>query len=97
MAQVKIIAVPPGQAPDWVRKEWIGLVLPVAENVPSDTFAMGVLGGKVENPDGFPVETVAAIKALDDKSPRAAQWWKDHVYPNLMPWLVFHRNVCQLL
>jgi hypothetical protein len=31
MACIRIIAVPPGPAPEWVREEWVGLVLPLPE------------------------------------------------------------------
>lgn len=97
MIQIKIIDVPPGQAPDWVRKEWVGLIMPVAENLPPIISACGVLGGKVENPNGYPIETSIAIEALTKKSPEAAQWWKDNVSLNCISWLVFHQKVCQLV
>ncbi|MFA6183496.1 MAG: hypothetical protein WC682_00155 [Parcubacteria group bacterium] len=93
----KIIDVPPGQAPEWVRKAWIGLVMPVAENLPTHTIAMGVLGGKAENPNGYPVETSIAIQILKEKSPDAAQWWTEHVSPIFMRWLIFKEEVCQLI
>jgi hypothetical protein len=98
MAQIKIIAVPPGQAPDWVRKEWVGLVLPVAENLPPVALETGVLGGKAENTGGYSIETIIAIQALVDKgSEKAAQWWINNINLTFMPWLVFNRTVCQLL
>lgn len=96
MAQeIKIIAVPPGQAPEWVRKEWVGLTMPIAENLPPNTFAMGVLGGKSKNPNGYPIETFTAINILAKKSPKAAQWWINCAI--LGQWLVFKTEVCQLL
>ena len=96
MLQVKIIDVPPGEAPDWVRNEWVGLSLPLAENVPSVTHAIGVLGGEVKNPSGYHVETEKAIQILEEKSPEAAQWWKNQIIPSLMKWLVFKEDVCEL-
>ena len=35
MEKIRIVNLPPGQAPKWVRKEWLGLELPVDENIPS--------------------------------------------------------------
>ena len=32
---IKIVSVPSGEAPEWVRKEWVGLELPLA-GVPLD-------------------------------------------------------------
>jgi len=97
MAKIKIIAVPPGQAPLWVRQKWVGMTLPVVENLPADTVEMGVLGGKPENSGGYPVETVVAIQGLEKKSLKAANWWKSHVNPACMPWLSFQRAVCELV
>jgi len=63
--------VPPGQAPLKVRLQWVGITLPIAENVPPDTsFEMGVLGGKPENSGGYPVETIIAIRELEKKAPK---------------------------
>lgn len=97
MVQIKIIAVPPGQAPLEVRQQWVGMILPVVEELPSDTVEMGVLGGKPENSGGYPVETTVAIQELEKKSPEAANWWKSHVNPAWMPWLSFQRAVCELV
>ncbi len=96
MTQIEIIDIPPGEAPDWVRKEWVGLIMPVAENKPAKTRSMGVLGGEVENPGGYPVETNTAIQILEEKSPKAAQWWRDNPYLSPMSWLVFKKRVCKL-
>lgn len=97
MVQIKIIDIPPGQAPNWVRKEWVNLILPVAENLPPVISVCGVLGGKIENPNGYPIETRIAIETLAKKSPEAAQWWKDNVALDCISWLVFHEKACQLL
>jgi hypothetical protein len=29
VANIRIISVPPGEAPDWVREAWVGVVLPL--------------------------------------------------------------------
>ncbi|MDO9399376.1 MAG: hypothetical protein Q7T79_01655 [bacterium] len=97
MIQIKIIDVPLGQAPDWVRKEWVGLILPVAENLPPLTFLIGALDGEVKNPSGYAVETTTAIKTLAIKSPEAAKWWEDNISSDLMPWMFFHEKVCRLI
>ncbi len=97
MAHIKIVATPPGQAPLKIREQWVGLSIPVAENLPADTVQMGVLGGKAENPNGYTVETEAAIQELEKKSPEAASWWRQNIIPELMPWLSFHRDVCEIV
>src|SRR5947199_83534 len=44
---IRIIDVPPGEAPEWVRRAWVGLVLPLApgEYGPRVLAAAGVLTG----------------------------------------------------
>lgn len=95
--KIKIIAIPPGQAPLAIRQQWIGITLPVAENLPSNTIEMGVLGGKPENSGGYPVETIIAIQELKKKSIESAKWWEFHVDPKQMPWLSFQRTVCEIV
>jgi hypothetical protein len=38
-----------------------------------------------------------AIDVLREKSPEAAKWWDENVFPELMPWLVFNKEVCQII
>ncbi len=97
MAQIKIVAVPPGQAPLEIRQQWVGIILPVAENLPPNTFEMGVFGGKCENSGGYPVEIKVAIRELEKKSPEAADWWRSNTNPDWMLWLSFHRDVCEFI
>jgi hypothetical protein len=45
--RVRIVAVPPGEAPLWVREKWVGLELPLAQPSapPLTKRAAGVLSG----------------------------------------------------
>lgn len=101
MAQVKIVIVPSGQAPEWVRKEWVGLVLPLVENASKVERVIGVLGGKVDDGDeyidGYSVETAAAVIILKEKSPEAAQWWTKNVPFWFIPRLIFKKEDCELI
>lgn len=78
-AKVRIIAVPTGEAPQWVREAWVGLTLPLLEADCDCTGAdqIGVLGGppSPEHFDGFAVLFETAVAALEEKNPKAAQWW----------------------
>ena len=96
--KIKIIGVPPGDAPEWVRKEWVGLILQVAEDVPQKgVVEKGVLGGPPTNVGGYPVSTKEAVEMLREKSQKAARWWDENVFPELMPWLVFKKEVCKVI
>lgn len=87
--RIKITKTPEGEAPKWVRSAWVGLVLPCASRttctLDPDTGRhdlRGVLSGKQVEPGiGFLVPTDLAVAALAKKNPRAAQWWRDHGYP----------------
>lgn len=79
MAKVKIITVPPGGAPFAVRREWIGLELPLIEDDLEPGVFRSVTGGKPDPRSfgGFPVKTEDAIKALRDNNREdAADWWE---------------------
>lgn len=97
--RIRIVDTPPGQAPEWVRKEWVGLELPVEENAPDpkEGIQFGVRGGKPENLGGYPIRTTDAINTLRKKSPRAAKWWETNLPLEFIPRLVFKRDACQLI
>ena len=111
MPKIKIIGIPPGEAPEWVRKEWVGLELPIDENVPpvgSSTIDQdgdlavvvlkGVSSGKtIPAHPTYTVSTVEAINILRQKSPEAAKWWEDNLGFNQYSQLDFHRDSCELI
>lgn len=99
MAQIKIIAVPRGEAPLGIRQQWVEMILPVAENLPPDTLVIGVLSGKLEpkNQKGYSVETTVAIQELEKKSPGAARWWRAVIPATIPTWLSFSPDVCQFV
>jgi hypothetical protein len=77
--RVRIIATPPGEAPEPVRKAWVGLELPVADgrDGPAPLDAAGVLSGeRVEPVEGYEVDGAAAVDLLAAKAPEAAAWWR---------------------
>ena len=96
MAKIRIIAVPPGEAPEWVRKEWVGLEFPVADVDMKKAIRFGVAkGGPPQNTGGYPVETKKAIEILKEKNPKAAQWWLENPLLKFMDVLIFKREVCE--
>ena len=82
VGKIKIIATPPGEAPEWVRKEWIGVIIPVPPEFPFGT-ERGVVSGKkvTANHGGYQVLTADALEALEKKSLKAAEWWKKQMSP----------------
>jgi hypothetical protein len=102
---IRIIATPPGEAPEEVRRAWVGLELPLAagETGPRDLPVGGVLTGartflgKLFNlltgqrryAHGYVIDAPQALVLLAEKSPRAALWWREHAPHCWQPGQVF--------
>lgn len=96
-----ITSVPPGEAPFWVREQWVGLSLPLAQRKanPVTLLTSGVLSGprsipsrlvalftgKLKLRSGFLVETQPAVAILASRSPEAAAWWQGNASHQLKP------------
>jgi hypothetical protein len=99
--KVRIVRVPPGEAPLEVREAWVGLVLPLARGFegPRSIMTAGVLSapatflgtllgwfmGRVRRADGFVVDAAAAIDILAVDHPDAAAWWRTNTPGLLRP------------
>jgi hypothetical protein len=87
---IKIVDVPPGEAPQEVRGAWVGLVLPLAEPEKRRIRSAGILNGpktyfryilrfitgQCFDYEGYVVESATAIAILAQSNPEAADWWK---------------------
>jgi hypothetical protein len=97
---VRIIAIPPGEAPLWVREKWVGLTLPLARFGSANTFhTFGVLSGprtflpqvwalargRSNKIYGFPVNAARAVEVLSHASPDAAAWWQENARELILP------------
>jgi hypothetical protein len=95
---IRIIAVPPGEAPLWVREKWVGLDLPVARysgrgkfitmgvlSLPGSVLAqwLAVFRGRAERIAGYAVEALPAVEILACAHPEAAAWWRENT-PHLI-------------
>ena len=92
--QVRIIAIPPGEAPESVRRAWVGLVLPLAPECrgPVEAVGYGVLSRRFElgafrrlwrwlvrRPlRQYAVPTNEAMAILAAAAPDAARWWREN-------------------
>jgi hypothetical protein len=95
---VRIVAVPLGEAPLWVRQKWVGLDLPVvryAAHRKSPAFGVlpmartwstqwaAVRRGRAERVAGYAVEAALAVGILAKANPEAAAWWRENT-PHLI-------------
>src|SRR5688500_2403497 len=93
-AHIQITAVPPGEAPLWVREKWVGLRLPLLQrpSTPLVFHTFGVLTGpktflgalfaffrgQLKRESGYCVNVRVAVDALASHSPEAAAWWREN-------------------
>jgi hypothetical protein len=91
---VRIIATPPGEAPEEVRRAWVGLDLPLVagetgcRTVPISGILSGprtflakllkLLTGRRQYARGYVVDAPQALTILADRAPRAALWWREY-------------------
>ena len=92
---IRIIATPPGEAPEEVRRAWVGLQLPLLlfHEEARDYRSAGVLtgpkgfldklralfSGRIERKNGYAVVALQAIAVLEASNPEAAAWWRQNV------------------
>ena len=108
---VRIISIPPGEAPEHVRAAWIGLTLPLAVSGAHDTETVGVLSGpktrlgwffarlfgRTQQERGYLVDAHRAVELLAHHAPDAARWWRESAASAVRPGQYFHfaAEVCQ--
>lgn len=83
VSKFKIIHTPAGEAPEEVRKEWVGLILNIWEINPNST-EYNLIDGKVapvQRREKITTEKIPALEALAQKNPRAAKWFTDLLGP----------------
>jgi hypothetical protein len=93
MRRIRIISTPPGEAPEDIRKAWVGLVLPLSRFRPRrKTWGAGVLtgpktlfgfltaavSGRLQPQVVYVVVGHIAVDILATHSPDAAAWWREH-------------------
>lgn len=92
MAKIKIIEVPPGFASEYIRKQWVGIEIPLAKKpIPEgkETFQIGN-----QNADGYQVKGTDAVQALLNAGKQdAANFWKMYESGNFK----FKKEVCELV
>lgn len=81
---IRILTIPAGEAPEYVRAAWVGLELPclTIAGIPKDPARTVVSLEPLARPCyGFFVPQDQALAILKRHSYEAAQWWKEHHYP----------------
>lgn len=97
--RVRIAATPPGDAPESIRRAWVGLELPACVDRPN-AGAVGVLSNRaVPCRESYAINGAEAVALLADWDPGAAAWWRTNA-PHVLRGgyqLVFPAEVCEVL
>jgi hypothetical protein len=101
-AVIRIVAVPPGEAPEFVRRAWVGLELPVIAGQvhAAHGVALGVLTQQsVDAPASYAVDGKTAIAILQSAAPEIAAWWRQNAPAAVARGyqLIFPAEVCERL
>ncbi len=74
---VRVVSVPEGEAPEWVRQAWVGLVLPAVDNRPVP--GQEVMSGRPSVAPAYQVKTTIALTLLEvGERAGAADWWREN-------------------
>lgn len=92
MAKIKIIDVPPGFAPEHIRKQWVGIEIPLTQNPIPEGKEVARIGN--DNTGGYQVNGVDAVKALREADKNeAADFWEDYSSGKFK----FKKEVCEVI
>lgn len=72
---IQITSIPPGDAPEWVRRAWVDIILPCYPVLGVDPNAQGICTGNPDVSCGVQVPAAEALLILQQKSPGAYQWF----------------------
>lgn len=91
---IRIIKRPDGEAPDWVRDAWIGLVLPVNSSSEGMTLRRVISKTLVHHDgSGYAVEWTDAMTVLTVHALKAREWWQGNTRG--IDNFVFDRDCCE--
>jgi len=95
--RIRIVATPPGEAPEPIRRAWVGLELPAVQRA-DYTPVVGVLSQSATGyRRGYAVRGATAVRLLTEIAPDAADWWRTNA-PHVLGGrfqLVFPEEVCE--
>ncbi len=101
MPSIRIIGTPPGEAPEHIRRAWIGVVIPLPEDArrwrsPSRgqvldgprllvNTVLGLVRGRYGKWESHAVEAMEAFDALRRHNAEAAEWWSVNAHHLMRP------------
>src|SRR5450432_2223289 len=99
--KIKIIAVPAGEAPEEIRRAWVGLEIPLPAGKRGLLVGQssGTASAKQGAFRGYFVDTETAVSLLAERAPAAAAWWRQNASPLFQPGrgLGFREEFCNTI
>lgn len=99
-SMIRIISIPQGEPPEWVRDAWIGCELPCIPNTCGHV-PVPVVGAHTRSfrgsVAGFSVDQRVALEILHRHNPNAAAWFGEHGYPREGELFIFKAECCEVL
>jgi hypothetical protein len=99
--KIKIIAVPAGEAPEEVRRAWVGLEIPLPAGKRGLIVGQssGTASGTKSAFRGYSVDTETAVSLLAERAPAAAAWWRQNAARLFQPdrGLGFREEACETI
>jgi hypothetical protein len=93
MSKIRITSTPPGFAPEEIRKQWIGIEIPIMGI--EDPKTAGNLRTGTENLGGYEVSPKEAVEALKKAGKHeAVKFWTPYISA---PKFVFKKEVCEVI
>lgn len=77
----RILACPLGEAPEWVRHAWIGIILPKSPGIQNGNHAGVLTGNEIREGSyegGFSVVANVAVAILEQIDIDASDWWSEN-------------------
>lgn len=98
---IEIVKVPAGPAPEWAKKEWVGIRMKAermpAESALGETAEQDFISGKlIPSRGGYKISVEVALTLLALKSLEAAQWFQKHI-PTDMFWFSFGPDEARII
>lgn len=93
MTRIKILITPASFAPRHIRRDWVGIVLPLATEEELSSNPVSVMALRKQNVGQFIVLLSKAVYALRQAGrDTAADYWEAQIKGE---YIVFHEKVCE--
>jgi len=94
--KIRIISRPSGGAPEMIRDQWVGLVMPAEA---TNSLLADVVTHELvpDRRGGYAVSWGAAMDALEKKDPLTRMWWEGLNATHHFPRLIFTSDCCEVV